>query len=55
MAYPYIAQPSKTEMAETFARWISGLFRIQVTIILDDLAGNHHTIVIAHPDKPEER
>lgn len=51
MSYPYIQPPSSTEMIEVFARWISGLFRVKVVIIIDDLSGNHHTVEIAHPDR----
>ena len=55
MSKPYIQPPSRDEMIYTFAQWISGLFRVRITITVDDLSGDHHTVEIAHPDSGKER
>lgn len=51
MAHLFIRPPTKEEVVDQFADWIARLFRVEVTIILDDLSGSRHTVQIAHPDK----
>jgi len=51
MAHMFIYPPTKEEVVDQFADWIARLFRVEVTIILDDLSGSRHTVQIAHPDK----
>jgi len=51
MAVPFIAKPELVEIVDTFADWISRLFRVNVIITVDNLNGIEHTVEIGHPDK----
>lgn len=51
MTRPYISPPTKEEIVYQFADWIARLFRVRVTITLDDLSGSRNTVEIEHPDK----
>jgi hypothetical protein len=53
MAHIYIQPPTKEEMVYQFADWFARLFRVKVTVTIDNLCGSSHTVEIAHPDKRE--
>jgi len=49
MSKPYIPPPDVSEVVHQLAKWIALLFRVGVTISIDDGNGNKFTVTAGKP------
>ena len=51
MARWYVPPPDVTEIIHAFATWIARLYRCKVTVTVDFLNGEYHTIETTDPNR----